>query len=388
MKEARQVERALSIIAEYNGESPLHHYLRNFFRQHPEMGSRDRRLCSGLVYSWFRIGKALMQLSPEERLAHSVFLTQTDSNDVTEYLLKKFTKINHEYISADVNDKLDEVRKYNSLIIEDFFPFAEPLSDGINRHEYAKSMLLQPYTWIRANADASDKIQSMLAENNLVFIHEENRFGILSGVNLEQKGLHAEWFEVQDKSSQQTGTMYQPNKNESWYDCCAASGGKSLLLHSMESTVMLTVSDNRSAILKNLEDRFRKNKIKNYKMILADLELEPPDIAEKTFEGIIADVPCSGSGTWSRAPERLSFFNMEDLDSYIERQKKIIHHTVSLLKTGSPLIYSTCSVFKRENEVVVEYICNTYNFFCEKMEVFNGINSRADTMFAARLIRK
>jgi 16S rRNA (cytosine967-C5)-methyltransferase len=388
VKEARQVDRALNVIAAYDGSLPLHHYLRNFFRMHPEMGSHDRRTCSALVYSWFRIGKAVMQLDAEERLACAVFLTHNTTTDAVEYLLKHFTGINSDLIHAGNAAKLETVKKNYNLNAEDFFPFDAPLSQGMNKMDYALSMLIQPDTWLRANASAADKMESLLSKNHVRFIREENRFGIESGVNLGAKGLNKEWFEVQDKCSQLTGTLFHPAKRESWYDCCAASGGKSLLLHSLEPSVKITVSDNRPAILKNLEERFRKARVGNFNIVHADLELTAPDIEKNYFDGIIADVPCSGSGTWSRTPEQLSFFNSGNLAVYSERQKKIAGNIVSLLKPAHPLIYITCSVFKEENEDVVEYICKRFGFVSEESRLFNGISSKADTMFAARLIRQ
>ena len=66
------------------------------------------------------------------------------------------------------------------------------------------------------------------------------------------KSFNKGHFEIQDISSQQTGNFFKPQPNEHWYDCCAASGGKSLLLHSIEPSIHITVSDKRNSILENL----------------------------------------------------------------------------------------------------------------------------------------
>jgi 16S rRNA (cytosine967-C5)-methyltransferase len=58
-------------------------------------------------------------------------------------------------------------------------------------------------------------------------------------------------------SSQQTGDFFKPQRWDSWWDACAASGGKSLLLHEDEPNIKLVVSDIRESVLANLDERFQ-----------------------------------------------------------------------------------------------------------------------------------
>ena len=73
---------------------------------------------------------------------------------------------------------------------------------------------------------------------------------------------------------------------------------------------------------------------------------------------------------------------------YTERQKKIISHVSPLLKAGKPLIYITCSVFKAENEEMVDWIIENCDFELESSALIEGADFYADTMFVARLIKK
>jgi len=107
------------------------------------------------------------------------------------------------------------------------------------------------------------------------------------------------------------------------------------------------------------------------------------------FDGIIADVPCTGSGTWSRSPEWNQNDHTEKLiDYYVPLQRKVISQCVEFLKTGKPLIYITCSAFKEENEENIRYFESTFPLITDKFEYFKGFTSGADTLFVARFIRK
>ncbi|MEP7263144.1 MAG: RsmB/NOP family class I SAM-dependent RNA methyltransferase [Bacteroidota bacterium] len=389
MKEIRQIERALSLIHQYGGEIPLAMFLRNFFQNHREMGSRDRKNCADLVYAWYRLGNALLNLNEKERLGIAVFLTSAESNDVKNFLVSQFSPLKVLNIKLNISERIKLVTEvYPAFKIEDLFPFEEKLSASIDKENYALSMLMKPLTWIRVIDSKLTEIKTIFDDKGISFVDEGNRLGIPGGSSLENLGFKKEWYEVQDRSSQLSGDIYKPQEDELWYDCCAASGGKSLLLHSMEPTVKLTVSDNRESILKNLSNRFTVNGIKNYSVVVADLETASPSKLQSIkFDGIIADVPCSGSGTWSRSPEHLTFFKAEEINSYVSRQKKIITNIADLLKPGKPLIYSTCSVFYEENEGVVAYICSQLGFTCEKQHIIEGYHQKADTMFVSRLVK-
>lgn len=100
---------------------------------------------------------------------------------------------------------------------------------------------------------------------------------------------------------------------------------------------------------------------------------------------IIADVPCSGSGTWGRTPEQLAFFDQREISKYAERQKAIIGNVGQRLQPGGYLLYITCSVFKRENEEVIAHCLAKQGLQLVKMEWLKGYDKKADTLFAALL---
>ncbi|RZL28339.1 MAG: RsmB/NOP family class I SAM-dependent RNA methyltransferase, partial [Pedobacter sp.] len=179
------------------------------------------------------------------------------------------------------------------------------------------------------------------------------------------------------------------NKYDYWWDACAASGGKSLLLHSLEPNIELLVSDVRENSLNNLQERFQLAGLKKYHLKAMDLLQNNDQILHHyQFDGVLLDAPCSGSGTWGRTPEMLYFFEKYKIENYVKLQKGIAANVIKYLKPGKPLIYMTCSVFKAENEDVVDYLTKTYDLELERMELIKGYDKKADSMFVARLIKK
>jgi 16S rRNA (cytosine967-C5)-methyltransferase len=137
-----------------------------------------------------------------------------------------------------------------------------------------------------------------------------------------------------------------------------------------------------------LAKRFELAGIKNYHSVVTDLSVSSaPMELQSQYDLLIADVPCSGSGTWSRTPEQLSFFNKSEIDRYAFLQKKIIENTVMNLKPGGSYVYITCSVFAKENEQNVAFMQEKFSLNLLKMEYLKGYEMQADTLFAALLKR-
>jgi 16S rRNA (cytosine967-C5)-methyltransferase len=131
----------------------------------------------------------------------------------------------------------------------------------------------------------------------------------------------------------------------------------------------------------NLHQRFIKAGIKAYRYFISDVS--NPDFTPITsdFEIVICDAPCTGSGTWSRTPEQLCYFNKDSIMEYNRLQKKIVSHVLPHLRTGGLFIYITCSVFKDENERIAEFISENLNCKILQQQLLKGYHQKADTMF-------
>jgi 16S rRNA (cytosine967-C5)-methyltransferase len=99
----------------------------------------------------------------------------------------------------------------------------------------------------------------------------------------------------------------------------------------------------------------------------------------------VADVPCTGSGTWARTPENLVFFEKEAISQYAGRQLAIARECLRWLKPGGWLAYITCSVFAEENEGVVAQLLEQPGLHCLVSQPIAGWPHGADSMYVAVL---
>jgi 16S rRNA (cytosine967-C5)-methyltransferase len=146
----------------------------------------------------------------------------------------------------------------------------------------------------------------------------------------------------------------------------------------------LVVTDKRESIIRNLKKRFEVHGIKNYQAIATDVTKPlPRSIVNAWFNLIICDAPCTGSGTWSRTPEQLYFFDTQAINRFSQLQTEILFNVIPRIQEGGFLVYITCSVFKKENEEIVEFIESTHPLKLQHKEVLKGYGKKADTMFVA-----
>lgn len=351
------------------------------------MGSKDRRVASHLIYNYFRLGKALPNETLANRLSVAEFLCNTETNSFIAYYKPEF----EEFIHLSLDDKLELLKnKFPDFNLPDVFPFNNKLDDAVDKQRFYKSFFVQPDLYIRMQRGKEKQIMNLLKSASLVFDQvNDQTLALPNGTKLDQAITDKGIYEVQDVSSQKVGEFFKPTKWDKWWDCCAASGGKSLLLHDEEPTVKLLVSDNRESILENLRERFFFAGIKSYQRKVLDLtQSQELLLHDYEFDGIILDAPCSGSGTWGRTPEMISSFTESKLNFYTDLQRRIATNVVKYLKIGKPLIYITCSVFKSENEEQVAWLCSTFNLKVEEQQLIAGYQSKADTLFVARLIKQ
>ena len=387
MKVEHQIRAFEQVFKSYDGTQPLHRFLFTYFKQHKQMGSSDRRWATRYIYSFFRLGKALIKEDTILRLAIADFLCNQTLSLVIETKLPQLK----EQINLSVQEKIALItNEYPSFKLSEIFIFNESLSKDVEKQDFYESFFIQPDLFLRVKPSYINQLIKTLKEAEIgVEEISKTSLALPNGTKLEKIVPSQQYYQVQDLSSQKTGDFFEPQTWDYWWDCCAASGGKSLLLHDLEPSVQLLVSDVRENSLNNLEERFREAGLKKYqKKVLDLLQNNDQDLHHYEFDGIILDAPCSGSGTWGRTPEMLYYFDAHKISYFSKLQTAIAGNVVKYLKTGKPLVYITCSVFKQENEEVVAWIVENLPLQLEKMEVIKGYKDKADTMFIARFIKK
>lgn len=371
---------AEKVITGYNGSLPLHHYLKTFFKAHPHMGSRDRKWIQQLVYQYYRLGCWQKERPVQERILLGAFLCAQAPDE----LLAFFNPEWNQQAAATLEQKL--VLTGTEWDTKAAFPFLDHLSVGIDGSAFTRSHLQQPHLFIRARPGKKAAILRLLDATGIPAQQiGEHTLALPNGTKTDSIIPDKSWYEVQDLSSQETGLRFHPKAGEHWWDCCAASGGKSILLHDKEPNIHLFASDVRASILENLKKRFADAGLKNYSSKVLDLTSPAlrAQMPRTRFAGIILDAPCSGSGTWGRTPENIRYFKASQIAEYAMLQKNIAANVTPFLQPGGTLVYITCSVFREENEEAVEFLRGHCGLEIVESRVISGYERGADTMFVA-----
>ncbi len=382
------INSAKEILLDYAGEEPFSSFIKKFYAVNKKYGSKDRKQISHLCYCYFRLGQAVVKMPVEERILLALFLCSDKQDEILAALRPEW----NEKVDFNFEDKCKEAGI--SLQPADLFPGIAELSEEIDPQGFVSSFLVQPDLFLRVRPGKFVAVQDKLQKANIVF-HKltDDCLALPNGSKIDEVIELNKEAVVQDYSSQRVGeflyNIEPPTSNVklSVWDCCAASGGKSIMLYDHNNNIEFTVSDIRESILANLRKRFSEAGIKNYKSFVADLSQPISATPNSPFDLIVADVPCSGSGTWSRTPEQLFHFHEVKIDEYAALQQRIVTNVLPHLKKGGYFLYITCSVFKKENEEIVGILQEKFKMELKSMETLKGYDKKADTMFAA-LLRK
>ena len=156
------------------------------------------------------------------------------------------------------------------------------------------------------------------------------------------------------------GAAAMPHAKKIW-DCCAAPGGKTLILalHAPDAEVHATdVSARRTA---QMQARFKRYAYAE-RVLCSVADATVPAKGDAKFDLIFCDVPCSGTGTLAGNPEIRHRLKPEEFSRQSERQRAILKGALSRLAEGGRLIYSTCSLEPEENEQVVDAVLSPDEF--------------------------
>jgi 16S rRNA (cytosine967-C5)-methyltransferase len=379
------LETAATILDLYEGEEPFAAFLKKYFAPRKKHGSTDRKIIAHLCYCYFRLGKLWPELDDKARILAGLFLCTREKSAVLESLQPDL----HKDVFFPVTDKFVMLNDMfgTSETPASIFPPGVIFSPTLDKENFNASFFRQPSLFLRLRPGFEETVKEKLQVNNIAFKKiDDHCLAFDNAVKLDKILEPDRESVIQDLSSQQISSLFkialqkhdQPLR--AW-DCCAGSGGKSILLFDLDNTIRLTVSDIRTSILANLEKRFEVAGIKDFKSGVFDLTTMK--VPNDQFDLVICDAPCTGSGTWSRTPEQLYFFEEEAITHYRDLQEKISQAAVKALKPGGFLIYITCSVFKKENEEVVEKITANPGYRLMEKKLLQGSSEKADTMFGA-----
>lgn len=160
---------------------------------------------------------------------------------------------------------------------------------------------------------------------------------------------------IQDEGSQLVAATVGRGKRI--LDCCAAPGGKTAALATALPEAEIFAAElhpHRARLLRNLVPQ------KNVHVVTADARQLP---FTREFDRVLADVPCSGTGTLARNPEIKWRLEAKDLVDLQARQIEILKSALKHVTPGGRLVYATCSLEQEENEHVVEAALKAFSDF-------------------------
>ena len=169
---------------------------------------------------------------------------------------------------------------------------------------------------------------------------------VLSGDITATRAYRERGVSIQDEASQLVALLVGQGRRI--LDCCAAPGNKTAFIAARNPEAMVVASEvhaHRARLLRGLAQQ------PNVRVVASDARILP---FQREFDRVLADVPCSGTGTLARNPEIKWRLTPEDLDDLQSRQIAILRSALMQLVPGGRMVYSTCSLEREENEEVVD----------------------------------
>lgn len=225
-------------------------------------------------------------------------------------------------------------------------------SYGAQRDQITQAWLTPPTLFIRHHPwriSAGD-FETMLHSADIATERHPRGWHILTPTPIHRLPGYAEGlFYVQDPHAAIADDWLAQQRGRLW-DACAAPGGKTLAALAYPD-LKVFASDIHPKRLERLKDNLKRAQPKEWPELFCHDATQPTDAL---YDAILLDAPCSGSGVFSKHPERKWLLTPTELEDLEQRQRTLLKQTWQQLKAGGRLLYMTCSVFPSENEEQIE----------------------------------
>lgn len=164
----------------------------------------------------------------------------------------------------------------------------------------------------------------------------------------------------QDRGSQMVASVVKLGDGDRFLDVCAAPGSKTTQIadRNRDPRKLLTAGDLHTSRVNVLKKNTLKQGLDLVQIVQYDAETSLP-FADSSFDVVLIDAPCSGTGTIRHNPEIRYYLDQSDFVSLSNKQLRILENASKLVKPGGKLIYSTCSLEREENEDVCQRLLTT-----------------------------
>ena len=252
---------------------------------------------------------------------------------------------------------------------------------------------IEPPLCLRVNTLRTTREEILSELKNLGAVAEKSKL-VDDGIILKSHGaldkfkpLKIGLCQVQDESSMLIAHLLEPQENNFVIDCCAAPGGKAThIAEIMKNRGKILAADIYEHKIKQISDNAKRLGIKIIEPILLDAR----EIGEKFFaqaDRVLVDAPCSGLGVIRRKADLRLKKNFAEIKKLPVLQLEILESAAKSLKVGGILIYSTCTILKRENEdVVKKFLAANEKFKLVEMKTLFPHTDGTDGFFYAKMI--
>ena len=367
----RQAAMLLTNLLDFN--SPADAKLGEFFRNHRELGTKERAFVAESVYGVLRRLRYLSTVAANEA---------DDPDDARKLILAWLLRVQGKSL-RELDDILTDQQKEWAVTIKAKSTENLPLAVQADVRDWfweklvaqygeaealtiCRSMFEQASLDLRVNtikASREEVLAKMQAENtvkdNVIAPTPYSPIGIRMGakLNISRHILFTEGkIEVQDEGSQLLTYLVSPKRGMMIADFCAGAGGKTLAIGAlMKNTGRLYAFDVSEKRLNNLGQRLKRSGLSNLHAQVISSEQDPKlKRLNGKFDRVLVDAPCSGLGTLRRNPDLKWRQTEQDVLELTQKQTAILARAAKLTKAGGRLIYATCSLLRDENEAIVE----------------------------------
>jgi 16S rRNA (cytosine967-C5)-methyltransferase len=210
----------------------------------------------------------------------------------------------------------------------------------------------RPPLWIRLQTPDAGAVREEFAERNWP-VHPSSvlptALELLVEADLTStRGYQEGRFEIQDLGSQFILASAAIEAGACWLDACAGAGGKTLQLATLLGPAgRVEAYDIRPEALTELRERARRGGFHN-------IRVREQISDQATYDGVLVDAPCSGSGTWRRAPHLKWCTTPAEIAAHAARQGQLLAQLCRQVRPGGFLVYATCSLSRAENQAVLD----------------------------------
>lgn len=167
---------------------------------------------------------------------------------------------------------------------------------------------------------------------------------------------------IQEEASAMASLILDPKPGEVVIDLCAAPGGKTEHMGElMRNEGVIYAFDIDSLRIRRMEELLSRTGIRIVKIFKEDARRAPDILGEEIADKILLDAPCSSSGTIMKNQELRWRITQDKINELTRLQLELLETAIKLAKKGGRILYTTCSLFREENEDVIQKILEKYH---------------------------